>query len=142
MKSFEIVLCGQPHNPKQPHSYQLYRKLATGVVFRENGRTDRRTDGRTDGVKPVYPPTTSLCGGYNYMTNVYIHKRWPKFCNIDSHRLMESQQEPSIITVPLVVESGNTFDNLHWILRSYSTVRKYSKPYLQTLGNNSCDTLP
>ena len=24
---------------------------------------DGRTDGRTDGVKPIYPPTTSLCGG-------------------------------------------------------------------------------
>ena len=28
---------------------------------------DRRMDGQTDGVKPVYPPTTSLCGGYNYL---------------------------------------------------------------------------
>ena len=25
-------------------------------------------DGGTDGVKPVYPPTTSLCGGYNYFS--------------------------------------------------------------------------
>ena len=24
-----------------------------------------QTDGRTDGVKPIYPPTTLLCGGYN-----------------------------------------------------------------------------
>ena len=31
-----------------------------------DGRTDGRTEGRTDGVKPVYPPTTSLCGGYDY----------------------------------------------------------------------------
>ena len=30
-----------------------------------DGRTDRRTDGQTDGVKPIYPPTTSLCVGYN-----------------------------------------------------------------------------
>ena len=29
--------------------------------------TDGRTDRRTDGVKPIYPPTTSLCGGYNYV---------------------------------------------------------------------------
>ena len=27
--------------------------------------TDGRTDRRTDRVKPIYPPTTSLCGGYN-----------------------------------------------------------------------------
>ena len=32
---------------------------------RHAGRTDGRTDRRTDGVKPIYPPTTSLCGGYN-----------------------------------------------------------------------------
>ena len=31
---------------------------------RTDGRTDRRTDRRTDGVKPIYPPTTSLFGGY------------------------------------------------------------------------------
>ena len=31
---------------------------------RDAGWTDRWTDGRTDGVKPIYPPTTSLCGGY------------------------------------------------------------------------------
>ena len=27
-------------------------------------RTDGQTDGQTDGVKPIYPPTTSLFGGY------------------------------------------------------------------------------
>ena len=32
---------------------------------RDAGRTDGRTEGRTDGVKPIYPPTTLLCGGYN-----------------------------------------------------------------------------
>ena len=32
---------------------------------RDAGRTVGRTDGRTDGVKPIYPLTTSLCGGYN-----------------------------------------------------------------------------
>ena len=31
-----------------------------------DGQMDRQTNGRTDGVKPIYPPTTSLCGGYNY----------------------------------------------------------------------------
>ena len=29
--------------------------------------TDGQTDGRTDGVKPIYPLTTSLCRGYNYI---------------------------------------------------------------------------
>ena len=32
---------------------------------RRDRRTDGQTDGRTDGVKPIYPPTTSLFGGYN-----------------------------------------------------------------------------
>ena len=39
-------------------------------------RDGRGTDGRTDEVKPIYPQyiynyppqTTSLCGGYNYVT--------------------------------------------------------------------------
>ena len=34
---------------------------------RTDGRTDRRTDGRTNGRSETYPPTTSLCGGYNYI---------------------------------------------------------------------------
>ena len=29
------------------------------------GRTDGRTDGRMDNVKTVYPPTNTVCGGYN-----------------------------------------------------------------------------
>ena len=33
-----------------------------------DGRTDRRTDGRTDNVKTVYPPTNTVCGGYNNAT--------------------------------------------------------------------------
>ena len=32
---------------------------------RDRGGTDGRTDRRTDEVKPIYPPTTSLCRGYN-----------------------------------------------------------------------------
>ena len=30
-----------------------------------HGMQDGMRDGRTDGVKPIYPPTTSLCRGYN-----------------------------------------------------------------------------
>ena len=32
---------------------------------RTDGRTNVLTDGQTDGVKPIYPPTTFLCGGYD-----------------------------------------------------------------------------
>ena len=32
---------------------------------RTDGRTDGQTDGRTDNVKTVYPPTNTVCGGYN-----------------------------------------------------------------------------
>ena len=31
-----------------------------------------RTDGRTDGRKPIYPPTTSLCVGYNYWSLISL----------------------------------------------------------------------
>ena len=37
--------------------------------------TDGRMDGGTDGVKPIYPPTTSLCEGYNNREEVsYLEK--------------------------------------------------------------------
>ena len=29
------------------------------------GHTDGRKEGRTDNVKTVYPPTNTVCGGYN-----------------------------------------------------------------------------
>ena len=32
---------------------------------RTDGWTEGRTDGRTDNVKTVYPPTNTVCGGYN-----------------------------------------------------------------------------
>ena len=33
------------------------------------GRSDVRTDRRTDNVKTVYPPTNTVCGGYNNGTD-------------------------------------------------------------------------
>ena len=49
-----------------------------------DGRTDGRTDRRTDRVKPIYPPTTSLCGGYdNYHLLQWHHNE----CNgMSNHR--------------------------------------------------------
>ena len=45
-----------------------------------HGTRDGRTNGQTDGVKPIYPPTTSLFGGYN---NLKSRKLWTVFfCNI------------------------------------------------------------
>ena len=34
------------------------------------GRTDARTDGWTDNVKTVYPPTNTVCGGYNKISSI------------------------------------------------------------------------
>ena len=36
---------------------------------RDVGRMEGRMDRRMDGVKPIYPPTTSLWGGYNYCSS-------------------------------------------------------------------------
>ena len=36
------------------------------------------TDGRTDGVKPVYPPTTSLSGGYTNYSNLVNYSQQQK----------------------------------------------------------------
>ena len=44
---------------------------------RDAGQTDGQTDGRmdrqTDGVKPIYPPTTSFCWGYDYTRSIQYH---------------------------------------------------------------------
>ena len=36
------------------------------------GHSVGRTDGLSDNVKTVYPPTNTVCGGYNYTTHVHI----------------------------------------------------------------------
>ena len=42
------------------------RTLGATEQARDAGQTDGQTDGWTDGwSKTIYPPTTSLCGGYN-----------------------------------------------------------------------------
>ena len=46
---------------------------------RTDGRTDRRTDG-TDNVKTVYPPTNTVCGGYNQAVQLLEMARGLKFC--------------------------------------------------------------
>ena len=47
--------------------YEMDPTKTVGATERkpDAGQTDRWTDGRADGVKPVYPPQTSLWGGYN-----------------------------------------------------------------------------
>ena len=39
------------------------------------GHTYGRTVGRSDNVKTVYPPTNTVCGGYNYI-NRYGFQAW------------------------------------------------------------------
>ena len=78
---------------------------------RTDGRTDRRTDGQTDGVKPIYPPTTSLFGGYNYESQSIV--AWPlinkwKFLEanygldeFEQHRKTKQTHSPLLQTVML-----------------------------------------
>ena len=49
-------------------SIQNCRCYRADTAAGTDGRTDGQTDGQTDGVKPIYPPTTSLFGGYNKNT--------------------------------------------------------------------------
>ena len=42
------------------------------------GRSDVRTDGRTDNVKTVYPPTNTVCGGYNQRRQSSAENMWRK----------------------------------------------------------------
>ena len=62
------------------HNCRWYRAdTACGTDGRTDGRTDRRTDGRTEW-NQYTPPTTSLCGGYNYacwyLGTPYISASW------------------------------------------------------------------
>ena len=49
------------------YKYEMDQTWTVGATerTRDAGRTQdgRRRERRTDGVKPIYPPTTSLCGG-------------------------------------------------------------------------------
>ena len=49
-----------------------FRNVDATERTRQAGQTDGRTDGQTDGqtyeVKPIYTPTTSLFGGYIYLS--------------------------------------------------------------------------
>ena len=49
------------------YKYEMDSTRTVGATERTRGagRRGRRTGGRTDGVKPINPPTTSLCRGYN-----------------------------------------------------------------------------
>ena len=43
------------------------------------GRTDGWTDGRSDNVKTVYPPTNTVCGGYN-KTYFWLFRQVVAYC--------------------------------------------------------------
>ena len=66
----------------------------------------------------------------NQISIVYIDVLSNYFC------FTQKWQVLPIIAHPC---SCNTFHVLHW---SYSTVRKYRKPYLRTLGRDPRDTFP
>ena len=46
---------------------------------RMDSHSDGRSDVRTDNVKTVYPPTNTVCGGYNQYETVggVAHTRYP-----------------------------------------------------------------
>ena len=57
------------------YAYEMDPTRTVGATERTQdvGRMDEQTDAQTDGLKPIYSPTTSLCGcvwvggwGYNY----------------------------------------------------------------------------
>ena len=69
-----------------------------------DGRTDGRTDRRTDGVKPIYPPTTSLFGGYNY--NMLLHILLQGLRQNPKHGLNSRQISH---TLPLLANNGGAY---------------------------------
>ena len=78
-------------------SIQNCRCYRADTACGTDGRTDGRTDRRTDAVKPIYPPTTSLFGGYNkqeLLQSTFSRKTVFKY-RADS-RLVPSKWEMSI----------------------------------------------
>ena len=63
---FIIIIC-----PVDMNAYARFDEIPS-ITLKDikktkcNGRTDARTDGQTDNMKTVYPPTNTVCGGYNY----------------------------------------------------------------------------
>ena len=39
-----------------------------------------RTDGRTDNMKTVYPPTNTVCGGYNKFVSFIVQREFTVLC--------------------------------------------------------------
>ena len=62
-KYFWISKCQVQVSTKYSRFCIKYQVSSTSTLLDPN--PDRQTDGQTDGVKPIYPPTTSLFGGYN-----------------------------------------------------------------------------
>ena len=57
--------------PEDMNKYARFDKIPSKTLkdikeTKRYKRTDGRMDGRTDNVKTVYPPTNTVCGGYNY----------------------------------------------------------------------------
>ena len=64
----KVIVCDTPSHGSD-HLWLIWKESIQNCrCYRADtaGGTDGRTDGRTDGVKPIYPPTTSLFGGYKY----------------------------------------------------------------------------
>ena len=60
-KTFHITHLLKLLDKMYKHEVDPTRTLGATELKRDVGRTDEQTDG----VKPIYPPTTSLCLGYN-----------------------------------------------------------------------------
>ena len=78
----------------------------------ERTRDAGRTDGRTDEVKPIYPPTTSLCGGYNK-----IFRQRPAEIRKCEHRLSVAISNNNLLHHPVLCIIPPNFRPISEILR-------------------------
>ena len=95
-----------------------------------------RTDGWTDGVKPVYPSTTLLCGGYNY--HWYIEHMFSYLCD-DFHLILSVSELTNIHPTAKVIKTiymwvlqgktliSSVYQQWRYQVFTQSLIRKYTK---------------
>ena len=92
LKNFEIFqkALHATHLLKLPDKMYKYEMDPTRTVHATEGTRDAgRTDGRTNWVKPIYPPTTSLCGVYKNSTGNSggLSHTWFQYLPLEQQRL-------------------------------------------------------
>ena len=118
-------------------SIQNCRCYRADTAGRTDGRTDRRMDRRmdrrTDGVKPIYPPTTSLFGGYKNKSSQNCACWWPSLCAGASTNVVMTK------AISCKYTRRNVNEDLHE--EEFSHLTRESQHTLEQRDGQSCKSL-